>query len=45
MVVRAYWPGATAQQMAEQVTDKLERRCRKRRTPTRSAAIPSRANR
>jgi multidrug efflux pump len=25
MVVRAYWPGATAQQMAEQVTNKLER--------------------
>jgi len=25
MVVRAYWPGATAQQMAEQVTDKMER--------------------
>ncbi len=25
MVVRAYWPGATAQQMAEQVADKLER--------------------
>ena len=25
MVVRAYWPGATAQQMAEQVTDKLEK--------------------
>ena len=25
MVVRAYWPGASAQQMAEQVTDKLER--------------------
>ncbi len=25
MVVRAYWPGATAQQIAEQVTDKLER--------------------
>jgi multidrug efflux pump len=25
MVVRAYWPGATAQQMAEQVSDKLER--------------------
>jgi multidrug efflux pump subunit AcrB len=25
MVVQAYWPGATAQQMAEQVTDKLER--------------------
>ncbi len=25
MVVRAYWPGATAQQMAEQVTDKIER--------------------
>ncbi len=25
MVVRAYWPGATAQQVAEQVTDKLER--------------------
>ena len=26
MVVRAFWPGATAQQMAEQVTDKLERK-------------------
>ena len=25
MVVRAFWPGATAQQMAEQVADKLER--------------------
>jgi len=25
MVLRSYWPGATAQQMAEQVTDKLER--------------------
>jgi hypothetical protein len=25
MVVRAYWPGATAQQMSEQVTDKMER--------------------
>ncbi|MFZ1607798.1 MAG: efflux RND transporter permease subunit, partial [Rhodoferax sp.] len=25
MVVRAFWPGATAQQMAEQVTDKIER--------------------
>lgn len=25
MVLRTYWPGATAQQMAEQVTDKLER--------------------
>jgi multidrug efflux pump len=26
MVVRAHWPGATALQMAEQVTDKLERK-------------------
>jgi multidrug efflux pump subunit AcrB len=26
------WPGATALQMAEQVTDKLEKSCRKRRT-------------
>ncbi|MFN9210950.1 MAG: efflux RND transporter permease subunit, partial [Betaproteobacteria bacterium] len=26
MVVQAFWPGATAQQMAEQVTDKLERK-------------------
>lgn len=26
MVVRAYWPGATAQQMAQQVTDKLEKK-------------------
>ena len=25
MVVRTYWPGATAQQVAEQITDKLER--------------------
>lgn len=25
MVVRTYWPGASAQQVAEQVTDKLER--------------------
>ncbi|WP_296443403.1 efflux RND transporter permease subunit [Rhodoferax sp. UBA5149] len=25
MVVRSFWPGATAQQMAEQVTDKIER--------------------
>ena len=25
MVLRTYWPGATAQQMAEQVTDKIER--------------------
>jgi multidrug efflux pump len=25
MVVRTYWPGATAQQVAEQVTDKIER--------------------
>ncbi|WP_290646133.1 efflux RND transporter permease subunit [Aquabacterium sp.] len=25
MVVRSYWPGTTAQQMAEQVTDKIER--------------------
>ncbi|MFZ5722203.1 MAG: efflux RND transporter permease subunit [Pseudomonadota bacterium] len=26
MVVHAYWPGATAMQMSEQVTDKLERK-------------------
>ena len=25
MVVQAFWPGATAQQMADQVTDKVER--------------------
>ncbi|MDQ5927341.1 MAG: multidrug efflux pump, partial [Pseudomonadota bacterium] len=25
MVVRSYWPGATAKEMAEQVTDKIER--------------------
>ena len=25
MVVRTYWPGATAQQMAEQVSDKIEK--------------------
>ncbi|MEN9587154.1 MAG: hypothetical protein RIT15_729, partial [Pseudomonadota bacterium] len=26
MVVRSYWPGATAQQMAEQVSDKIEKK-------------------
>ena len=26
MVVRAYWPGASSVQMAEQVTDKLEKK-------------------
>jgi multidrug efflux pump subunit AcrB len=26
MVIRAYWPGATAQQMAEQVADKIEKK-------------------
>ncbi|HET9023168.1 MAG TPA: efflux RND transporter permease subunit, partial [Burkholderiaceae bacterium] len=26
MVVRAYWPGSTAQQMAEQVTDRIEKK-------------------
>ena len=26
MVIRAYWPGATAQQMAEQVADRIERK-------------------
>ena len=26
MIVQAYWPGSSAQQMAEQVTDKLERK-------------------
>ena len=25
MAIRTYWPGATAQQVAEQVTDRLER--------------------
>ena len=25
MVVRTYWPGATARQVADQVTDKIER--------------------
>ena len=25
MVIQAFWPGASAQQMAEQVTDKIER--------------------
>jgi multidrug efflux pump subunit AcrB len=45
MVVRTYWPGATAQQVAEQVTDKIERTLQECLTPTRSAAIPSRASR
>ena len=26
MVVQAFWPGATAQQMAEQVADRIERK-------------------
>ena len=25
MVIQAFWPGATAQQMADQVTDKIEK--------------------
>jgi multidrug efflux pump subunit AcrB len=45
MVVRAYWPGATAQQIADQVTDKLEKTLQEVPTPTRSAATPSRARR
>ncbi len=45
MVVRTYWPGATAQQVAEQVTDKIERTLQEVPLPTRSAATPSRASR
>ena len=29
MVVSVYWPGATARQIEEQVTDKVEKNCRK----------------
>lgn len=32
MVVRAFWPGATAGQMAQQVTDKLERKLQDRKS-------------
>jgi multidrug efflux pump len=45
MVVRTYWPGATAQQVAEQVTDKLERTLQEVPYATRSAATRSRASR
>jgi multidrug efflux pump subunit AcrB len=43
MVVRAMWPGATALQMADQVTDKLEKSCKRRLTLIASAVIPSQA--
>ena len=45
MVVKAYWPGATAQQMAEQVTDKIERTLKKYLTQTRFEAFLSPARR
>jgi multidrug efflux pump len=45
MVVRTYWPGATAQQVAEQVTDKMSAPCKRCPMPTKFAATPSRASR
>ena len=45
MALRLFWPGATAQQISEQVLDKVEKRCRRCPTATKSAATPSRAKR
>ena len=47
MAIRVYWRGATAQQVAEQVTDKLEKTLQEVPSciPTASAAIPSPARR
>jgi hypothetical protein len=44
MVVRAYWPGATAANRRSG-DRQARRRCGRCRTPTRSAATPSRARR
>jgi AcrB/AcrD/AcrF family len=42
MLVQAHWPGSSAQQMAEQVTDKLEKKlCRKWPRSTTRRATPS----
>ena len=42
MVVRAYWPGATAQQMSEQVADRLEKTLQEVPYADKIAATPSR---
>ena len=41
MIVTVAWPGATAEQMEEQVTDKIERNFRIRRTSITSRVIPA----
>jgi multidrug efflux pump len=45
MVVRVLWPGATAEEIEQQVTDKLERKLQERRTSTTCAATRGRASR
>lgn len=40
MVVYVSWPGASAKQMEDQVTDKIEKSCRTRRISIISRAIP-----
>ena len=41
MVVRANWPGATSLQMADQVTDKLEKKLQETPFINRITAIPN----
>jgi multidrug efflux pump len=43
MVVRTYWPGATAQQVAEQVTAKIERTLQENGTYLSLTTLKSRA--
>lgn len=45
MVVRTGWPGASAREVEQQVTDKLEKNCRKCRGWTICAVIRGPANR
>lgn len=45
MVVSVAWPGATAEQMQEQVTDKIEKKLQDRRTWITSRVIPGPASR
>jgi len=45
MVIRTIWPGATTEQVDQQVTDRIEKSCRRCRTSNGRAAIPSPGNR
>ena len=44
MIVSVAWPGASAKQIEEQVTDKIEKKLRKHQVWTTSRVFPRRAN-